>query len=141
MTPIINDAPNLAPVYAEIFLLIAASAILLIDMFLKGEKRTLTYVLSLLTLVGCAFFTFVDYNAGTTTYTFHNMYVSDPMGNLLKLFTYLAVGVTLIYSRQYATERGMTRRSDRGAKQPMHRATRTSTRGPGRSTACCYQRS
>jgi NADH-quinone oxidoreductase subunit N len=108
MTPIITEAPNLAPVHAEIFLLIAASAILLIDMFLKGEKRTLTYVLSLLTLVGCAFFSFMDYNAGTTTYTFYNMYVSDPMGNLLKLFTYLAVGVTLIYSRQYATERGMT---------------------------------
>ena len=35
------------------------------------------------------------------------MFVSDPMSNLLKLFTYLAVGITLIYSRQYATERGM----------------------------------
>jgi NADH-quinone oxidoreductase subunit N len=108
MTPIITEAPDLAPVYAEIFLLIAASAILLIDMFLKGEKRTLTYVLSLLTLVGCALFTLVDYNAGTTVYTFHGMYVSDPMGNLLKLFTYLAVGASLIYSRQYATQRGMT---------------------------------
>ena len=108
MTPIITEAPNLVPVYAEIFLLIAASAILLIDMFLKGEKRTVTYVLSLLTLVGCAFFSFMDYNAGATTYTFYNMYVSDPMSSLLKLFTYLAVGVTLIYSRQYATERGMT---------------------------------
>ena len=110
MTPITNmaAATNLVPVYAEIFLLVAASAILLIDMFIQGEKRTLTYMLSLLTLVGCAFFSFVDFNAGTTTYTFHNMYVSDPMGNLLKLFTYLAVGVTLVYSRQYATERGMT---------------------------------
>jgi NADH-quinone oxidoreductase subunit N len=99
---------NLAPVHAEIFLLIAASAILLIDMFLKGEKRTLTYVLSLLTVVGCAVLTFADFQAGTTVYTFHNMYVSDPMGNLLKMFTYLAVGVSLIYSRQYATQRGMT---------------------------------
>jgi NADH-quinone oxidoreductase subunit N len=35
------------------------------------------------------------------------MFVSDPMANLLKLFTYLAVGVTLVYSRQYAGERGM----------------------------------
>jgi NADH-quinone oxidoreductase subunit N len=108
MTPILNEAPNLAPVHAEIFLLIAASVILLIDMFLKGEKRTLTYVLSLLTVVGCAIFTFLDFQAGTTVYTFHNMYVSDPMGNLLKMFTYVAVGVTLIYSRQYATQRGMT---------------------------------
>ena len=35
------------------------------------------------------------------------MFVSDPMSNLLKLFTYLTVGLTLVYSRQYAGERGM----------------------------------
>ena len=98
---------NLVPVYAEIFLLIAASAILLIDMYLKGSRRDITYYLSLLTLVGCAVFSWADYNAGTTVYTFSGMYVSDPMANLLKLFTYLAVGVTLVYSRQYATDRGM----------------------------------
>jgi len=100
--------PNLIPVYAEIFLLVAASAILLIDMFLKDAKRTLTYVLSLAALIGCGIFTYMDYAAGTTVYTFHNMYVSDPMGNLLKLFTYGAIGITLIYSRQYVNERGMT---------------------------------
>jgi NADH-quinone oxidoreductase subunit N len=112
MNPMINNtvqaaATNLVPVYAEIFLLVAASAILLIDMFLKEDKRNVTYWLSLLTLVGCAVFSFADLNAGTTVYTFNNMFVSDPMSNLLKLFTYLAVGITLIYSRQYAGERGM----------------------------------
>ena len=99
--------PNLIPVYAEIFLLVAASAILLIDMFLKDGKRVLTYWLSLAALVGCAALTYSDYAAGTTVYTFHNMFVSDPMANLLKLFTYLAIGITLVYSRTYATERGM----------------------------------
>ena len=98
---------NLVPVYAEIFLLIAASAILLIDLYLKGSRRNVTYYLSLLTLVGCAVLTFGDFNAGATVYTFNGMYVSDPMSNLLKLFTYLAVGLTLVYSRQYVTERGM----------------------------------
>jgi len=98
---------NLVPVYAEIFLLIAASAILLIDMYLKGSRRNVTYYLSLLTLVGCAVFSWADFNSGATVYTFNHMYVSDPMSNLLKLFTYLAVGITLVYSRQYATERGM----------------------------------
>lgn len=98
---------NMVPVYAEIFVLVAASAILLIDMFLKEGKRNLTYMLSLLTLFGAAVFSFADLNAGETVYTFNNMFVSDPLANLLKLFTYLAVGITLIYSRQYATERGM----------------------------------
>ena len=99
--------PNLIPVYAEIFLLVAASAILLIDMFLSESKRSLTYALSLTTLAICAYLSWVDYSAGATVYTFNNMYVSDPMANLLKLFSYLAVAITLIYSRQYATERGM----------------------------------
>ncbi len=99
--------PNLVPVYAEIFLLVAASAILLIDMFLSSARRSITYYLSLATLAGAAFITWGDYAAGTTVYTFSNMYVADPMSHLLKLFSYLAVGITLIYSRQYATERGM----------------------------------
>jgi NADH-quinone oxidoreductase subunit N len=98
---------NMVPVYAEIFVLVAASAILLIDMFLKEGKRNVTYVLSLLTLVGAAVITFADYNSGQTVYTFSNMFVSDPMSGLLKLFTYLAVGITLVYSRQYASDRGM----------------------------------
>ncbi len=99
--------PNLVPVYAEIFLLIAASTILLIDMYLSEAKRSLTYYLSLATLAVCAYLSWVDYSAGTTVYTFNNMFVSDPMANLLKLFTYLAVGMTLIYSRQYVDQRGM----------------------------------
>ena len=98
---------NLVPVYAEIFLLIAASAILLIDLYLKGSRRNVTYYLSLLAVVGCAVLTFGDFNAGATVYTFNGMFVSDPMSNLLKLFTYVAVALTLVYSRQYVTERGM----------------------------------
>ncbi len=100
-------SPNLIPVYAEIFLLVAASAILLIDMFLSDAKRSVTYMLSLATLLVCGYLTYVDYNAGSTVYTFSNMFVSDPMSNLLKLFTYGAVGASLVYSRQYASDRGM----------------------------------
>lgn len=97
--------PNLIPVYAEIFLMVAASAILLIDMFMS--KRSLAYYLSLAALLVCGVLSYADYSAGNTVYTFSNMFVSDPMSNLLKMFTYLAVGITLIYSRQYASERGM----------------------------------
>ncbi|TWI66523.1 NADH-quinone oxidoreductase subunit N [Pseudoduganella lurida] len=98
---------NLIPIYPEIFLLVATSAILLIDMFLAESKRGITYVLSLLALAGAAAFTYADFASGATTYTFQNMVVSDPMGNLLKLFTYLTIGMTLVYSRQYSHDRGM----------------------------------
>jgi NADH-quinone oxidoreductase subunit N len=101
-----NDM-NLTPLYPEIFLAVATSAILMIDMFLSDAKRHVTYLLSLLALAGCAALTLIDFNAATTVYTMNNMFVSDPMSNLLKLFTYLAVALTLIYSRQYVTERDM----------------------------------
>jgi NADH-quinone oxidoreductase subunit N len=98
---------NFTPAYPEIFLLIAICAILLIDMFLPDAKRLITHYLSLATLVVCAVLTLNDFNAGQTVYTFNNMFLSDPMSNLLKLFSYIAVGFTLIYSRQYSNDRGM----------------------------------
>ncbi|MES2116644.1 MAG: NADH-quinone oxidoreductase subunit NuoN [Pseudomonadota bacterium] len=101
------NTTNMIPLYAEVFLLVAASAILLIDMFLSEGKRSITYVLSLLTLLVCGYFSYVDFAAGTTVYTFNNMFVSDPMSNLLKIFTYVSIGMTLVYSRGYATDRGM----------------------------------
>ncbi len=102
-----TTTPNLIALYPEIFLMVAASAILLIDMFLSEAKRGITYLLSLATLFVCAMLTMADYNAGATVYTFSNMFVSDPMSHLLKLFSYGAVALTLIYSRSYVTERGM----------------------------------
>ena len=101
------NTTNLIPMYAEVFLLIAASAILLIDMFLEEGKRSITYMLTLATLVGAAFFSFADYSAGSTVYAFSNMFLNDPMGNLLKLFSYLTMAMTLVYARQYSTDRGM----------------------------------
>lgn len=97
---------NLVPVYPEIFLLIAASAILLIDMFLTDAKRHVTYVLTIVTLLICIALNVADFSS-PTAYTFNNMFVSDPMSNLLKIFSYAAVAITLIYSRQYATDRSM----------------------------------
>lgn len=98
---------NFTPAFPELFLLLATCAILLIDMFLPDTKRVITHYLSLLTLVICAALTLGDFNAGQTFYTFNNMFLSDPMSNLLKLFSYLAVGITLIYSRKYSSDRGM----------------------------------
>ncbi len=51
--------------------------------------------------------TLADLNSGQTSYTFNNMFLSDPLANVLKLFSYLAVAMTLIYSRKYSADRGM----------------------------------
>ena len=98
---------NLIPLYPEIFLLTAVSVILLIDMFLSDARRSITYALSLASIVICAGLSFVYFKSGQTAYLFDKMVVVDPMANLLKLFSYLAVGVTLIYSRGYVSARGI----------------------------------
>lgn len=97
---------NLVPVYPEIFLLIATSAILLIDMFLADARRHITYGLTIATLLVCIVLNVAEFNS-PTAYTFNNMFVSDAMSSLLKIFSYVAVGVTLIYARQYASDRSM----------------------------------
>jgi NADH-quinone oxidoreductase subunit N len=95
-----------APAYAEIFLLIAASAILLIDLFVSDESRGVTYVLTLAALAGCAVIT-VGTARPETAYAFHRMFVDDVMGDVLKTLVYIAVAVTLVYSRTYVVSRGM----------------------------------
>jgi NADH-quinone oxidoreductase subunit N len=99
---------NLIPLYPEIFLVVATSAILLIDMFLSEGKRNITYLLTMVTLAVCTVLSLLDLQRGETIYIFNNMFVSDPMSNLLKVFSYIAVALTLVYSRQYVAERGMT---------------------------------
>lgn len=99
---------NLIPLYPEIFLLLAICGILLIDMFLPDSKRNVTYALSILALTICGVLTVLFADPVKSEYVSNNMFVSDPMSVLLKLFSYIAVGITLIYSRQYVSDRAMT---------------------------------
>jgi NADH-quinone oxidoreductase subunit N len=93
----------------EIFLLVMTCLIALIDLGVKGRGRTLTYVLSLFTLGVVAFVQAQFALTEGTAYGFGNMVVSDPMGNWLKCFAAIAVGVTLVYGRPYAADRDMMR--------------------------------
>ena len=99
---------NFTPLYPEIFLLLATCTILLVDMFLADSKRNVTFVMSIFALFVCGGLTIATANNEGSTYVSNNMFVSDPMSMLLKLFSYVAVGMTLIYSRQYVTDRGMS---------------------------------
>lgn len=91
---------------AEIFVLTAACVILVIDLFLAQRSRWLTYVLSLLTLAGAAYMT-VRYGVQARVTAFDGMYIADPMGDVLKLFSYGTVAVTFLYSREYLQRRGL----------------------------------
>ena len=93
----------------EIFLLVMTCVIALVDLGVQGVGRTLTYVLSLFTLAVVAYVQSQYALTEGTAYGFGNMVVSDPMGNWLKCFAAIAVGVTLVYGRPYAADRDMMR--------------------------------
>jgi NADH-quinone oxidoreductase subunit N len=92
----------------EIFLLCAVSLILIVDVFLSDARRVVTYVLTLLTLAGCAFLT-IDATFSPPQYAFSHMFVSDPMSGILKMGMYCAVMLMLVYGRDYAMVRGLFR--------------------------------
>ena len=93
---------------AEAFVVAATCVILVIDVFLNDRTRWLTYVLSLLTLAGAAYMT-VRYGVDARTTAFDGMFVADPMGDVLKLFSYGTVAVSFLYSREYLQRRGLFR--------------------------------
>jgi NADH-quinone oxidoreductase subunit N len=96
--------PDLLPAAPELFLAAMASLLLLVDVFLKGSKRTLTFVLTQLILLGTALIV-QSTSTGEVTYTFSRMFVDDMMADLLKLLLLLSVVVVLLYSRDYVQAR------------------------------------
>ncbi|MEI2417207.1 NADH-quinone oxidoreductase subunit NuoN [Orrella sp. JC864] len=93
----------------EIVLLVAGLAILLIDAFSNDPARRLTHALSLAVLAVLTVISLVQWNAGVEGVTFHGLFVTDALAHLLKVTSYLAVAVTLIYGRHYAMARDMMR--------------------------------
>lgn len=118
-TPLVIPTIDPIPAYPEIFLLIAASVILLVDMFVSDRRRILSYWLSIGTLAICAILNGFYLVGGETVYTFGNMFVGDPMANLLKVATSIAVIVTLVYSHDYLVDRGIVSGERGGEFYPL----------------------
>ncbi len=93
----------------EIVLLVAGLAILLIDACSNDPQRKLTHWLSMATLGVLTVISLFQWNAGTEGVTFHGLFVVDQLAHLLKVTSYLAVAVTLVYGRNYALVRDMMR--------------------------------
>ncbi len=103
------DSLNLQVAYAEIFVLAAACVVLLVDLFLSDRRRWITATLTFVTLAGAAAVTSYVAGVDTRVTALGDMFVADPMGDVLKLFLYLTVGLALLYAREYLAERGLFR--------------------------------
>jgi NADH-quinone oxidoreductase subunit N len=96
--------PDLLPAAPELFLAFMALAILMIDLIVKDSRRTVTFALTQLTLLGLLVIQLFT-STGDVVYTFSHMFVDDLMADLLKVFLYLTVMVVLFYSRGYLLDR------------------------------------
>jgi NADH-quinone oxidoreductase subunit N len=95
----------------EIWLLVATCAIMIIDVYSKDAARRITLYATQFTLAVCFVLTvYVAYESeGARWVIFNGLFVSDMMGHLLKLVSYIAVSAALVYSRQYLADRGLLR--------------------------------
>ena len=98
--------PDLYPAAPEIFLLAMSFLVLFVDLVFGATHRWMAAMLTVITLLGCAAITLVT-SDGQTALTFSNMFVDDLLADFLKLMTYLAVIMMLIYGRQYMADRGL----------------------------------
>ncbi|MHB1116451.1 NADH-quinone oxidoreductase subunit NuoN [Sideroxydans sp.] len=97
---------TLFPAYAEIFLLCMICVIMIVDSLLPSQTRTVTYLLTQVTLLGCSLITVATHTTGVA-HLFTGMFVDDLMSDVLKLLTYLSVSMMLVYSRSYLIVRGL----------------------------------
>jgi len=103
------DQASWIAVFPEALLLVMVCVIAIADLGVKSPLRTLTYGLSVGTLLVLAAIEAFYGASGLTLYGFSNMVVSDSMSAWLKCFASLAVMVSLVYARPYALSRDMLR--------------------------------
>ncbi len=100
--------PNFAPAAPEIFVSMMSIFILLVVSFARSRSSQIAYYLTQLTLIvagGLSLYPIRDDSAGEMVFTFGQMYVADPLGDLLKIASIAAVFCTLVYGRRYLRER------------------------------------
>lgn len=100
--------PDFAPASSEIFMLIMVCVVMLADLTAGDNRRYVAYLLTQVTLLGCAILTFVSFST-EIKHTFYGMYVDDTMADILKLMVYGTVSAVLVYSHAYISDRGMLR--------------------------------
>src|SRR5258706_14866193 len=108
------NAPHLLnhiPALPEVIVLLGGCGLMLVDLYVKSERRVASFRLALGVLAAAAAATlFVQWvNHPGKLYLFYGLFVSDSLSNLLKLVCYASVWAALVYSRQYLLDRGLLR--------------------------------
>lgn len=96
--------PDFYPAAAEIFVAVMALVIMLASTFARSIARNLAYLLTQATLIAAAFITIFTME-GEVVHTFSNLFISDLLGDVLKLMIYFSTAIALLYGRGYLADR------------------------------------
>ncbi len=98
---------NWPVIYPELWLLVAACAVLLVDLFSNDAERRPTFWLTQASIALFAWLHLSRALSGAAAYGMKGMVVVDPMGDLLAFFAALSVMVSLAYARPTLGSRDM----------------------------------
>ena len=101
------SAINVSVLVPEIWLLVAACTVLLVDLFSLDKQRRLTFWLTQGSIAVFAALQLLRHNTGETAYGMGGMVVTDPMGHLLAFFAAISIMMTLAYARPTLGSREM----------------------------------
>jgi len=104
-----QDLQIVAP---ELFVLLMACGLLILDLFLSEQRRGILHLVSVLTMALAAIITLRGHPALEQTgavMAFADTFIRDGMGDLLKVFAYLVMILVFVYSRHYLKQFNMYR--------------------------------
>ena len=96
----------------EFWVLIMACVIMLVDLFITAQRRGIIHMLAMLTVIFAAIITMRgDYlvNGITSVTIFEGQFIRDPMGDVLKIFSFFIMGLIFTYSKFYLRNFNMFR--------------------------------
>jgi len=88
----------------EFWVLVMACVVMVVDLFLPEQRRGIIHMLAMLTVIFAAIITLRgDYlGVGMQSVTaFKESFIRDPMGDVLKVFSFVLMGLIFIYSKFY----------------------------------------
>ena len=104
------DLSQLAYVLPEILVLSMTCVILIADLYISAQRRGLIHLLSLATLIFAAIATLRLHQNGEAIEAvrlLNGTFVRDQLGDILKLFLYLIMGIVFVYAKGYLRARGL----------------------------------
>jgi len=100
------ESLNLANAWPEIFLLAMTCVVLIVDVYIKQERRDISYLLAQFTLLGTLLLISIGPEASGQT-SFNDMLYFDKMSEILKIFIVGITFVVFVYSRDYLKDRNI----------------------------------